>query len=95
MVTLQIEHPVTDLATWQAAFDRFAERRREGGVRAERVGHPVDDERYVVVDLDFPSIEQAERFAEFLRTTVWSSPERSPALAGVPRTRIVLPLTGL
>jgi hypothetical protein len=93
MVTLQIEHPVTDLRTWKAAFDRFAERRREGGVRAERVTHPVDDERYVVVDLDFPSLEQAERFVDFLRTTVWSSPERSPALAGPPRTRIVQPLT--
>ena len=92
MVTLQIEHPVTDLATWQAAFDRFAGRRREGGVRAERVGHPAGDERYVVVDLDFPTVEQAERFAEFLRATVWASAESSPALAGAPRTRIVVPL---
>jgi hypothetical protein len=92
MITLQIEHPVTDLPTWSAAFDRFAEARRQGGVRAERVGHPVDDERYVVVDLDFPTREQAEHFADFLRTTVWASPASSPALAGTPRTRIVEPL---
>jgi hypothetical protein len=92
MVTLQIEHPVTDLATWQAAFARFAEHRRRGGVCGERLGHPVDDDRYVVVDLDFPTREQAERFAGFLRTTVWASPENAPALAGTPRTRIVEPL---
>ena len=92
MVTLQIEHPVTDLPTWQAAFDSFAERRRLGGVRAERVGHPVDDDRYVVIDLDFSTREQAERFADFLRTTVWAAPDSSPALAGTPRTRIVEPL---
>jgi hypothetical protein len=92
MITLQIEHPVTDLPTWRAAFDRFAEARRQGGVRAERVGHPADDERYVVVDLDFPTREQAERFLTFLRTTVWASHESSPALAGTPTTRLLEPV---
>ena len=53
MTTLHIEHPITDLATWRAAFDRFADRRRQGGVSAERVQQPVDDDHYVVVDLDF------------------------------------------
>jgi hypothetical protein len=93
MTTLHIEHPVTDLPTWRAAFDRLAARRREGGVRGERVGHPVDDEAYVVVDLDFATREQAETFLRFLEDTVWSSPDAAPALAGTPRTRLLEPVT--
>jgi hypothetical protein len=92
MVTLHIEHPVTDLATWRAAFDRFAEHRRRGGVQGERLGHPVDDDRYVVVELDFPTRDQAQRFLGFLETTVWASPDSSPALAGTPRTRLLEPV---
>ena len=89
MPTLHIEHPVTDLAVWRAAFDRFADHRRQGGVSAERVLRPVDDDHYVLIDLDFPTRDQAERFLRFLQSTVWASPESSPALAGTPRTRLL------
>jgi hypothetical protein len=92
MITLHIEHPISDLPTWKAAFDRFAERRRQGGVCGERLNRPIDDDRYVVVDLDFSTRQQAEQFLSFLETTVWSSPDRSPALAGTPRTLIVEPV---
>ena len=92
MTTLHIEHAITDLATWQAAFDRFAEQRRRGGVSAERVQQPVDDAHSVVVDLDFPSREQARRFLGFLETTVWASRDSSPALAGAPRTSLLEPV---
>jgi hypothetical protein len=92
MTTLHIEHPVTDLAVWRAAFDRFAERRRQGGVYAERIQRPTDDDHYVVVDLDFPTREQAERFLSFLESTVWASRDASPALAGAPQTRILEPV---
>ena len=92
MITLHIEHPVTDLATWRGAFDRFAEYRRNGGVCGERVQHPVDDDAYVSIDLDFPTREQAEQFLGFLQTAVWPSRENAPGLAGTPRTRILEPL---
>jgi hypothetical protein len=36
MRTLHIEHPITDLETWVAAFNRFDDARREAAVRAER-----------------------------------------------------------
>lgn len=42
----------------------------------------------MAIDLDFPTVEAAEAFLRFLRTTVWSDPQRSPALAGAPSTRI-------
>jgi hypothetical protein len=92
MITLRIEHPISDLPAWKDAFDRFAERRRQGGVCGERVQHPVDDDRYVLVDLDFATREQALRFLDFLETTVWASRESSPALAGTPVTRILEPV---
>lgn len=89
MPTLHIEHPVTDFAVWQAAFDRFADVRKQSGVLQHRVHRPVDDPHYVVVQLDFADAVQAEAFLEFLRTRVWSAPANSPALAGTPQTRIL------
>ena len=89
MVTLHIEHPITDLATWRGAFDRFADVRARAGVRAHRIQTPVDDPHYVVVDLDFDTAEQAASFLEILRTRVWPSRESAPALAGEPRTMIL------
>jgi hypothetical protein len=92
MITLRIEHPISDFPTWKAAFDRFADQRRRGGVCGERVTHPVDDDRYVLVDLDFATRAQAEEFLGFLETRVWASRDLSPALAGTPRSRILEPV---
>jgi hypothetical protein len=89
MPTLHIEHQITDFATWKTAFDRFAGARADAGVRGHRVQRPVYDDAYVVVDLDFDEVADAERFLGFLRSRVWSSPENAPALAGTPRTRIL------
>jgi hypothetical protein len=89
VTTLHIEHPITDFAVWRSAFDGFADRRRLGGVRSERIARPVDDDHYVVIDLDFDAREQAQRFLGFLESTVWASREASPALDGTPRTRIL------
>jgi hypothetical protein len=94
MTTLHIEHPITDLTTWRVAFDRFADPRRQAGVTAARIQQPVDDDRYVVVDLDFETAEQARRFLTFLETQVWTSREASPALAGTPQTRLLETVEG-
>jgi hypothetical protein len=91
MATLHIEHPITDFDTWKAAFDRFAEAREKSGVRGHRILRPVDDARYVVVDLDFQTASEAENFLDFLQTRVWSSRQNAPALAGTPHTRILEP----
>ncbi len=86
MPTLHIEHPITDFAVWKTAFDRFAQHRERAGVVGHRVQRPVDDTKYVVIDLDFTTQAEAEQFLSFLQTTVWSSSESSPALVGSPRT---------
>ena len=84
MATLHIEHAITDLTTWQTAFDRFADQRSGAGVVAQRIHQPVDDDRYVIVQLDFPSVAQASAFRGFLETEIWSTPANSPGLAGSP-----------
>lgn len=89
MVTLHIEHAITDYATWRGAFDRFAPTRDDAGVVAARVSQPIDDPKYIVVDLDFETLHEAQAFRRFLQERVWSTPERSPALSGQPLTRLL------
>ncbi len=86
MATLHIEHPITDYASWSEAFGRFADARRQGGVRQQRIQQPVDDPAYVVIDLEFNTVAEAEKFRDFLRSDVWTS---NPVLAGTPQTRIL------
>jgi hypothetical protein len=89
MATLRIEHPITDFSTWNAAFARYADTRRQAGVRHHRIQRPVDNPAYVIIDLDFDTTAQAEQFLGFLQANVWATSENSPALAGQPRTRIL------
>jgi hypothetical protein len=89
MYTLSIEHGITDFATWNAAFERFADARAKGGVIGDRIRRPIDDPRHLVIDLDFETRDRAEAFRQFLTNVVWSNPEASPALAGQPTTRLL------
>ena len=89
MATLHIEHPIVEFAMWKSAFDRFEDARRQSGVIRYRIQQPINDDKYVVVDLEFGTTQQAERFLEFLRSVIWRSPENSPALAGTPRARVL------
>lgn len=91
MVTLHIEHPITDFTTWSEAFGRFADARRQAGVVAHRVLRPIDDDSYVLIELDFPTVEAATGFREFLRTVVWADPGNAPGLAGEPRAIVLHP----
>jgi hypothetical protein len=89
MVTLRIEHEIHDYESWQGAFDSFAEARTNAGVRSFTVRQPMDDPKYLMLDLEFATASQAEAFASFLHEQVWSAPSSSPALAGVAQTRIL------
>jgi hypothetical protein len=88
MPTLQVEHPVSDFGVWKQAFDADPVRRKASGVRRYRVFRPLDDPRYVKIDLDFDSVSDAEAFRSALER-LWASGRAAPALAGAPRTRIV------
>jgi hypothetical protein len=89
MATLRIEHAIHDYQTWHQAFDSFAGTRADAGVRSFAIRQPVDDPKYLMLDLEFETVAQAEKFAEFLHQRVWSSPDASPALAGAAQTRIL------
>jgi hypothetical protein len=89
MILLHIEHPVHDFDVWREAFARFSDARANGGVRHQAVRRPVDDDRYVALELGFDDEDSARRFETFLHETVWARPENSPALAGRPVTRLL------
>jgi hypothetical protein len=90
MVTLRIEHAVTDIDTWLGAFSAFEAVRMEAGVEAERLYQPEGNDEYISLDLDFDDTTKATAFEQFLRANVWSSPDASPALAGEVTTQILV-----
>jgi hypothetical protein len=81
---LQIEHPVPDYDTWKAAFDSDPIGREKSGVRRYRVLRPVDDPNYVMIDLEFDSLDQANAADASLRE-LWSRVD----VMRNPRSRIV------
>src|SRR5260370_21725058 len=89
MATLRIEHAIHDYQLWRRAFDGFAEARAKAGVRGFAIRQPVDDPKYLMLDLEFDYAGQAEAFAEFLHANVWSSLASSPALPRAARTRVL------
>ena len=89
MTTLRIEHAIHDYDLWKTAFDGFADVRVKAGVRAFTIYRPVDNPKYLVLDLEFDTTERAGAFARFLEQNIWSSPTSSPGLAGVPHTQIL------
>src|SRR4051794_38143931 len=92
MATLHIEHPISDLNIWLMAFNNFAQAREKAGVRAYRIYQPASDDKYILIHLDFDTVENAEQFKRFLEVNVWSSPVASPGLAGSPQARVLVPV---
>lgn len=89
VITLHIEHAISDFATWSEAFARFDEARRTAGVRAHRIWQPLGEASQLVVQLDFDTADAAAGFRDFLESVVWATPDLSPALEGRPRTRLL------
>jgi len=59
---LRVEHPVPSFEGWKKAFDRDPLGRERSGVRRYRVLRPLDDPRFVTVDLEFDDSGRAEAF---------------------------------
>ena len=89
MTTLRIEHAIHDYDQWKAAFTSYEPARAKAGVRGVTIRRPSDDPKYLMLDLEFEGEDAAHSFAQFLHDKVWSSPASAPALAGVPRTRVL------
>ena len=86
MHILRIEHPVPDFDAWKAAFDSDPVRREQSGVRRYRILRPIDDPRYVLVDLEFDGVGEAEAMLAALRV-LWGRVEGTIMMN--PQTRIL------
>jgi hypothetical protein len=86
MPTLRIEHPVPDFAAWKDAFDSDPVQRERSGVRRYRILRPVDDPHYVLVDLEFDDLAEAEAMQAALRE-LWGRVEGT--VMTNPQVRIV------
>ena len=71
MYILRIEHPVFDFDDWKKAFDSDPVGREKSGVRRYQILRPVDDAKYVMIDLEFDTASQAEALLAAMRG-VWS-----------------------
>ena len=70
MYVVRIEHPVMDFEGWRKAFEKDPIGRQKAGVRAYRIMRPLDDPYYVMIDLEFDTLSQAEASLDALRD-VW------------------------
>jgi len=86
MFMLRIEHTIPDFDGWKHAFDSDPVGRENAGVRRYRILRPTDDPNYVMIDLEFDSVEQAEALLSAMRQ-VWSRVEGKIMVD--PRARIV------
>ena len=71
MYILRIEHPIADFDGWKQAFDSDPVGREKSGVRRYQILRPIDDAKYVMIDLEFNTASQAEALLAAMRG-VWS-----------------------
>lgn len=60
MITLRIEHKIANYDGWKRAFDSDPINRKESGVKRYRVYRPTDDDLFIIIELDFDNLEQAQ-----------------------------------
>ena len=72
MFMLRIQHPVPDFDRWKKAFDRDPVGRQKSGVRRYQILRAVDDPNFVMIDLEFDSVAQAEALLAAMRV-VWGN----------------------
>ena len=83
---LRIEHPVPNYDGWKQAFDSDPVGREKSGVRRYQILRPVDNPNYVLIELEFNTLEQAEALLAAMRV-VWGRVEGTIMMN--PQTRIV------
>ena len=67
MLILRVEHRVPDFLAWKKLFDSDPTGRERSGVRRYRIFRSMDDPNFVMVDLEFDSVNKAEAFRAALR----------------------------
>lgn len=59
MILLQIEHKVADFDAWKKAFDNDPIGRKKSNVKKHRIYRSVSDPNFVIIDLEFDTVEEA------------------------------------
>ena len=60
MTTLRIEHRISNFDGWKKAFDSDPINRKKSGVKRYRIYRPADKADFVIIELDFDNMEQAQ-----------------------------------
>ncbi len=60
MIVLRIEHRVPNFEGWKRAFESDPIDRKRSGVKRYSIFRPVDDPNYVIIDLEFEVLAEAE-----------------------------------
>jgi hypothetical protein len=74
MYVLRIEHSVPNYERWKQAFDSDPAGREKSGVRRYQILRKVNDPNYVMIDLEFDTVEQAEALLTAMRV-IWGRVE--------------------
>ena len=86
MPILQIEHPVSNFEGWKKSFDSDPVGRQQGGVRRYKISRRIDNPNFVIIDLEFDKLSDAETFLSSLRN-LWRSVEGK--VMNNPQARII------
>ena len=70
MYNLHIEHQVPDFGNWKKAFDSDPVGRKRMGVRTYQIQRDVNNQNYIIIDLQFDTVQQAEALLAAMRN-VW------------------------
>lgn len=73
MVILRVQHSVPDFDGWKRAFDMDPIDRKGSGVRSYAVHRSTPDPHFVMIDLNFGTVAEAEGMLEKLRR-LWAGP---------------------
>ncbi len=85
MPIVRIEHTVPNFEAWKQAFDSDPADRKGAGVRRYQILRSHDDPNFVMIDLEFDSLGDAEAFLVTMQR-IWSGPGKAVMLS--PRARI-------
>jgi len=85
MPIVRIEHAVPNFERWKQAFDNDPVDRKGSGVRRYQVFRAHDDPNYVMIDLEFDSVSEAEAFLRTMER-LWIGAGK--AVMQNPRSRI-------
>lgn len=67
MIVLRIEHQIPNYEGWKKAFDSDPVNRKQAGVKSYRIFKPINDSKYIIVDLEFDNLQNAENMLSALQ----------------------------